>query len=171
MRIYIIGFMGVGKSTVGKKLAAKLGYEFLDTDKVFENKYKLRINDFFSKYGEELFRKLEFDILKSTFDKQDCVISTGGGLPCHNDAIREINDNGISVFLEMGDKGIHSRLTASKQKRPLVQMYSEDELLYFIGDKLEERNKYYKQAKIKVPALSIDLEDLITKISNYQSKQ
>ncbi len=168
-RVYIIGFMGVGKSTVGKKLASKLGYEFLDTDKVFETKYKLGINDFFLKYGEELFRKLEFDVLKSTFDKDNCIISTGGGLPCHNNAISEINKNGISVFLEMDEKAIHSRLVSSKQKRPLLQTFNEDELLEYIHQKLDERKKHYEKANIKVPALSIDIEDIIQMISDYQT--
>lgn len=169
-RIYIIGFMGVGKSTVGKKLANKLGFEFLDTDKVFEKKYKLSINNFFNKYGEELFRKLEGEILQSTFQKENCVISTGGGLPCSSNAISDINRNGVSIFLKMESKAIHSRLRLSKQKRPLLQSLSDDELLEFIDKKLVERNKYYQMAKISVPALSINLDQLVKDITDLTGK-
>lgn len=160
-KIYLIGFMGVGKSTAGKKLASKLDWQFVDTDAVFEEKYKLRIDAFFEKYGEKLFRKLEHDILKSTFDLNNCVVSTGGGLPCHEDAMRRINENGLSVYLEMDPNAILNRLSYSKQKRPLAMNKSKKELLGFIHDKLKERHPFYSQAKITVPALSIKIDFLL----------
>ena len=159
-RVYLIGFMGVGKSTAGRKLASRLGWKFMDTDALFENKYKLRIDAFFNKYGEELFRKLENDILISTFDLNNYVISTGGGMPCFSDAMQQINANGVSVYLAMDEKTIFNRLKNSKQKRPLVLNKSEDELIDFIQKKVRERNQYYSQASITVPALSVDIESL-----------
>lgn len=166
-RVYLIGFMGVGKTTVGKKLAKKLEYDFVDTDALFETKYKLSINSFFEKYGEDLFRKLERDILVDTFDLNKCVISTGGGLPCFFGSIDEINKNGISVYLQMDVKSIYNRLINSKQKRPLVLRMNETELQQFIKDKLLERETSYKSSHIAVSALGVDIESLANQILDY----
>jgi len=160
-RIYLVGFMGVGKSTAGKKLAAKLGWNFIDTDAIFEHKYKLNIDTFFNKYGEELFRKLEREILISTFLLNNYVISTGGGTPCYLGGIQQINDNGISVYLEMNAPAILSRLINSKQKRPLLSNKTEEELLEFIEDKLKERHPVYSKSTITVPAISIVIDELV----------
>ena len=81
-KIYLVGFMAVGKSTIGKKLAEMLGYTSLDLDDVFEEKYKITIKTFFNKYDEDLFRNLEAELLKTTFEMDDIVISTGGGTAC-----------------------------------------------------------------------------------------
>lgn len=168
IRIYLIGFMGVGKSTVGKKLATKLGWKFIDTDSVFEKKYRLSINTFFDKYGEDLFRKLENEILQSTFELNNYVISTGGGTPCFQGAMQQINDNGISVYLEMNDKAIISRLINSKQKRPLVMNKSNEELIEFVSSKLKERQPCYSQAVITSPAISIDIDLLLEQLLVYK---
>jgi shikimate kinase len=163
--IYLIGFMGVGKSTIGKKLATRLGYKYIDTDSLFEERYKLNINTFFNKYGEELFRQLEHEILRSLFSKSNCVISTGGGMPCYMDSITTINRYGISVYLEMKEKAILTRLLNSRQKRPLVVNLSESELLEFITYNLAERNTSYLKAHVTVPALSINLNTLVEEIN------
>lgn len=163
-RVYLIGFMGVGKSTVGKKLASLLDWSYYDTDVAFEEKYKISINTFFEKYGEDLFRKLENDILASTFNLNNCIISTGGGMPCYPEAMNKINENGISVYLEMSEKAIQSRLLKSKQKRPLVMYKSEDELYGFIKEKLISRVPYYSEAIITVQGISINMNELLEKI-------
>lgn len=157
--------MGVGKSTTGRKLASKLGYKFIDTDTSFENRYKLGINTFFNKYGEDLFRKLENEILVSTYKLDNHVIATGGGMPCYPEAMSQINENGISIYLEMSENALHSRLLNSKQKRPLVMNKNEGELLEFIKNKLENRIPYYSQSNITVPALSIKIDTLIQKLN------
>ena len=160
--------MGVGKSTAGKRLASKLGFDFIDTDSVFEEKYKLDIDTFFSKYGEELFRKLEFDVLKSTFSFNNCVISTGGGMPCYMDAMQQINNNGMSIHLSMSVNAILARLLSSKQKRPLVKNKSKEELFNFISSKLMERNQCYSQAAITVSAISININSLVKEIELHK---
>ena len=158
--------MGVGKSTAGKKLANKLGWNFVDTDSIFEEKYKIDIDTFFYKYGEELFRKLEHDVLTSTFDMQNCVISTGGGMPCYFDAMTLINQNGLSVHITMSEKAILTRLINSKQKRPLVISKSKDELINFVNNKLIERNSFYKKAKLTVNAISLNINTLVNDIKS-----
>ncbi len=156
--------MGVGKSTIGKKLASRLGRDFIDTDDVFEEKYKLSINAFFDKYGEDLFRKLEHDVLKSTFRLSNYIVSTGGGMPCYLDTMKQINENGLSVYLSMSEGAILSRLLNSKQKRPLIMNKSQDELVDFVHNKLNERTSYYSQAMITVSALSTNINLLIGEI-------
>ncbi len=169
--VYLIGFMGVGKSTAGKKLASKIGHDFIDTDKVFEKKYKLGIDAFFSKYGEDLFRKLEHQILLDTFSNNRCVISTGGGMSCYLDSIDKMNKNGISVYLEMNSKAILNRLLTSKQKRPLVKNMKDDELLLFIRTMLRNRSYYYEKANIIIPALSISITKLSLQLKEFGLKQ
>jgi shikimate kinase len=163
-KIFLVGFMGVGKSTTGKKLANKIGWHFIDTDAIFEEKYKLDINTFFNKYGEKLFRKLENEVLVSTFNYSNCVISTGGGMPCYEHAMDQINNNGLSIYLSMPANAILGRLTNSKQKRPLVLNKTQNELRSYIRSSLDERIPYYSKAKIIIPAISISVELLVKNI-------
>lgn len=166
-RVYIIGFMGVGKTTLGKKLARRLGYSYIDTDKLLEHKYKISIDSFFLKYGEELFREFEYQCLTETFELKNCVVSTGGGLPCYYDAIERINENGTSVYLQMDAKAIYNRLINSKQKRPLVKNLSSNELLEYIIKKLDSRKEYYNQAHITVPGIDVDLGSLVSLLEKF----
>lgn len=158
--------MGVGKSTAGKKLANKLGWNFIDTDSVFEEKYKLDIDAFFNKYGEVLFRKLEHEVLISTLDLHNYVISTGGGMPCYYNAMTLINNHGLSVHITMSEKAILTRLINSKQKRPLVTNKSHDELIRFVNDKLTEREPFYSQSKLTTNAISLNIQTLIDDIKS-----
>ena len=160
-RIYLIGFMGVGKSTFGKKLARRLGYRFIDLDSIFEKKYKIRIDDFFGKYDEELFRKLEHDTLKESFSSMNTVIATGGGSPCFFDSIKKINAQGTSVYLEMSPTAIAHRLTHAKKPRPLVKGKTGEELCNIIKQKLKERKAFYEQAHFTVDAISIDVKAVV----------
>lgn len=159
--IYIVGFMGVGKTTVGKKLANKLGWNFIDTDILFEEKYKLNIDTFFEKYGEDLFRKLEHEVLLSTFSLTNCVISTGGGMPCHFGAMKKINNNGISIYLSMNENAILNRLSSSKQRRPLVINKTDEELRLFISTMLAKRIPFYSMAKLTMSAISINIDLIV----------
>lgn len=159
-RIYLIGFMGAGKSTIGKKLARELGYQFIDLDDFFEERFKLSIPAFFNKYGETLFRKLEHERLLKTFDMKGVVIATGGGAPCHLGGIEEINKNGFSIYLDMPPKAIAQRLLSASRKRPLIDGKAGDELTRFIEKKLMERLTYYQQAHIIMDGLHVDVKEL-----------
>ena len=159
--VYLIGFMGAGKSTVGKRLAAKMGVAFVDMDILFEEKYRLSIQTFFNKYGETLFRQFEYELLKSTFKLRDVVISTGGGTPCYFDAIEGMNKNGTTIYLQMAPAALASRLVSAKRQRPLLDGKTTEELSTYIVTKLEERKVWYVQAKLIVDALHLDVVDLI----------
>jgi len=165
-RIYLIGFMGVGKTTLGKKLARQLGYRFVDLDDFFETKYKVEIHQFFEKYGEALFRELENKQLKKTFAMENVVVATGGGTPCHHRGIEHINQNGLSIFLEMPPAALARRLLHAKRKRPLVLGKTGEELTRYIENKLAERMDCYQKAILKVNALDIDVKALAKEIKN-----
>jgi len=159
-RIYLVGFMGVGKSTIGKKLARFLNYNFVDTDALFEEKYRLSINDFFSKYDEKLFREFENKILQSTFDMQSTIVATGGGTACFFNAMDDINKYGKSVYLEMSVAAIVNRLENSIKPRPLVDGNSHEELLIKISDLLKQRLPFYTKADIVYSAQGVDVREL-----------
>lgn len=154
--------MGVGKSTVGKKLANHLGYEFIDLDDIFEQKYKISIDSFFNKYDEELFRKMEHEMLLETFSKQNAVISTGGGTPCFHNAMEKINSTGLSIYIKMTPSAIAHRLFTSKRKRPLVEGIPKEELKNFIKDKLKDRETIYKQARLHIDGIDVNVLELAT---------
>ena len=153
--------MGAGKTTLGKKLAHKLGYSFYDIDKAFEQKYKTSVDLFFHKYGEEVFRQLEHELLVNTFQLANTVISTGGGTPCFYNSMELINKNGISLYIKLSQEALYRRLTEAKKRRPLVAKKSEDELKQFIKEKLEEREDYYLRAKHQISGISVNTNNLI----------
>jgi len=157
--------MGVGKSTIGKKLARHLNFEFIDLDDIFEQKYKISIDSFFNKYDEELFRKLEHDMLLETFLKTNAVISTGGGTPCYHNAMEKINNVGYSVYINMPPAAIAHRLSTAKKKRPLIEGIPKEELLDVINEKLSGRHPIYKKAHLQVNGIEVDIKELAEIIS------
>jgi len=152
--------MGVGKSTIGKKLAKYLDFEFIDLDDIFEQKYKISIDSFFNKYDEELFRKMEHEMLLETFSKQNAVISTGGGTPCFHNAMENINSTGLSIYIKMLPSAIAHRLSTSKRKRPLIEGIPKEELKNFIKDKLVGRKPIYNQAHLHIDGINVNIQEL-----------
>lgn len=160
MRIYLVGYMGSGKSTVGRQLARALNYTHVDLDVLFEEEYKITIVDFFSKYDENAFRLIEHNLLQKTFTLENHVISTGGGTPCFNSNMDLINLNGVSVYIKMHPKSLFTRLVNSKRTRPLTAGLDEIQLQMSIEENLALREKYYSQSKIQVKGEDIDVNAL-----------
>jgi len=160
-RIYIIGYMCSGKSSISRKLANRLGYQAFDTDDLFEEKYHISVQDFFDKYGEDYFRKFESDILKKTGDMHNIVVSTGGGTPCFFDNMQWMNENGTTVFVKISPMTAVNRLLTARRKRPLIYGKNDDELRQFVENHYNSRLKYYEQAKITVKGESVDLDEII----------
>ena len=158
--------MGAGKTTVARRLANHLGWEVVDTDAMFEEKYRISICDFFNKYDEPLYRKLESEVLKSTADLENVVISTGGGTACYFDNMEWMNQHGLTVFLRISQKAVVDRLLHAKRKRPLAEGKTESELMEFVTRHYTERLPFYEQAKITVKAEDFGLESLIKQIEN-----
>lgn len=148
MKVYLIGYMFSGKTTLGKVLARKLGYEFVDLDILFEQKYKTSIPIFFKKYGEQAFRIIEQQVLKSTEALDNYVIATGGGTPCFFDNIEWINAHGISVFFNPPVSKILYYASISKKTRPILANKTDEERALFVEQQLQQRLPFYAQAHI-----------------------
>lgn len=161
MKIFLIGFMGCGKSTLGKKLALKLGYQFIDMDKVIEASINMSIAEYFQKNGEDSFREVESLILKTTNLSENSVIATGGGAPCFFDNLQWMNANGTTIYLSLSPKSLAKRLESATDQRPVLQNLKGEALERFIAEKLKLREGFYKQAEIIVNGLDQTSEKLI----------
>jgi len=160
MRIFLIGFMGSGKTTVGQKLARKLGYSFIDMDKRIEEESKMSINQIFSELGEQKFRKLEHDLILQIIKMDNVVVSTGGGVPCFNENMELINQCGISIYLKMTPEALVNRLIHSQSRRPLIRELSAAELPVFVRKKLEEREPYYLKSTYIHDGLDVNILEI-----------
>lgn len=164
-RIYIIGYMCSGKSSISRKVAARLGYELYDTDDWFEEKYHICVQDFFEKYGEDHFRKFESEILKKTGEMHHVVISTGGGTPCFFDNMQWMKENGTTIFVRVSPLTSYHRIMNAKRKRPLVYGKSEDELRQYVENHYNSRLPIYEQADFIVKGENFDIEEVMSYLS------
>lgn len=157
--------MGVGKSTIGKKLAHKLEYNFIDIDDLFENRFKISVSSFFDKYGENLFRELENKLLKETYKLKNTVVSCGGGTPCFFDAMDEINKHGLSIYLYMPIEAIANRLENAIRPRPLVKEKNHAEIIDEIQHLWDKRELFYEKSKLKYNAINPNIDEVINLIA------
>ena len=146
--IYLLGFMGCGKSYMGKSLAQQLGWEFLDMDDFLEANEGMTISQIFAEGGETLFRKLEQNYLHATYDFSETVIATGGGAPCFFDNMDWMNQNGQTIYLKTPVSILVERLKKETTHRPLLAGKTTVELSQFIRNKLVERSPFYEQARV-----------------------
>jgi shikimate kinase len=151
-KIILVGYMAVGKSTIGKMLAEKKQMKWLDLDKIIEKKAKLAIKDIFKEKGEIYFRKQEHLELKALIESdENLVISTGGGTPCYaNNHLLLNGNNVVSIYLSAPIESLFERLKNNEGERPMVANQSEEELKEFIAKNLFDRSYYYNQATYKV---------------------
>lgn len=140
--------MGAGKTTIGKKLASRMGYQFIDTDKLIEQHQKLSIDELFKQFGEDHFRELEKQIVEQLKSVENVVVSTGGGMPCFNNLMDQLNEMGLTIYLRRPPKELAKRILNSWKKRPLTEGKSEDELIDFVTKKVNEREVFYMRANI-----------------------
>lgn len=163
MKIFLVGFMGCGKSTKAKQLANRLNCPVIDLDAEIVEGEQKSIAEYFTENGEEAFRKLESETLKSFSYPENCVVATGGGLPCFFDNMDWMNANGKTVYLQMEPAQLVSRL-GKREKRPLIKDMDDEQLLNFIKMKLTERDPFYTKAQFTVNAFDLDGEKLAQQI-------
>tara|TARA_B100000953_G_scaffold126362_1_gene104162 strand:- start:766 stop:1263 length:498 start_codon:yes stop_codon:yes gene_type:complete len=164
MRIFLIGFMGCGKTTLGKKLAKDLNYNFIDLDNYVEKKTNKTIIEIFENKGEKEFRIVEKESLMEVCKKDNIVIATGGGTPCFFDNMQKILGSGKAIYLKMKIEDLLERLETDKSQRPLIKNKSAKELENFIHNKLSEREYFYKKSDYILQGKSIcekEIQDLI----------
>ena len=165
MRIYLIGFMGVGKTHWGKILSNKLGLPFYDLDELIEEKEGRSINQIFDEEGEEYFRTTEREILREfSEENESMLLSCGGGAPCFFNNIIFMNENGVTVWINTPFEILLGRLRQGKDKRPLLKDLSDEQLKAYIVKKNADRRMYYEQAKVIVDDKVIEIEKLIKQI-------
>jgi len=165
IRIYLLGFMGAGKSYVGRDLASRLHLNFLDLDSFIENSEGKSIAAIFSTKGEPYFRKKEAEYLRQTVHLDRVVIATGGGTPCYFNNLAWMNENGLTLFLDTCEEVLRIRLMESR-KRPLVAGKSAAELTKFIHEKLAARRPFYEGAQIGYETLSPE-QNVVAELYSY----
>ncbi len=170
MRIFLVGFMGCGKTTLGRKLATRLSIPFLDLDKVFEDVTGKTVPLYFKELGEDAFRKAEKDILQTTGFPDDVVIATGGGAPCYFDNMDWMNANGFTVYISLPPAALAKRLETADEERPVLKDHKGPALTDFIAEKLKEREPFYKQAQLIAEGINLSAEKLASAIDLHQLK-
>ena len=156
--------MGAGKTTAARRLARRMGWEVVDTDALFEEKYKISVCDFFNKYDEPLYRKLESEVLKTTESLENVVVSTGGGTACYFDNMEWMNQHGLTVFMRISPAAAVDRVIHSRHKRPLAEGKTEAELTEFVNRHYASRLPFYEQARITVKSEDLDVDGLLNLI-------
>ncbi|MFI3299148.1 MAG: shikimate kinase [Rikenellaceae bacterium] len=149
MIIYIIGFMGSGKSTTARQLGKKLHYNVVDLDRYIEEREGQSINELFDRRGEAAFRELERVALREVSTSSgNTVISVGGGTPCYSGNMEYMNQSGATLYLRHSPEQLAARLAVSRNPRPLLRGLSAEELTQFVEEKLAQREEYYNQCSI-----------------------
>lgn len=161
MKIFLVGFMGSGKSSIGKRLAELIGFNFIDTDHFIEDKYNLSVEQIFAELGEDEFRKAEHNVLNETEHLNYTVIATGGGMPCFNDNMNNMLKQGNVVYLKTSPKTLVTRLAYSRTKRPLIEGMSKKELQEYVEKRLEEREPFYNMANVTMRTERFSMDALL----------
>jgi shikimate kinase len=164
VRIFLVGYMGAGKTTLGKAFAKTMNLSFIDLDWYIEERFHKTIKELFALYGEEKYRLVEQRMLHEVSEIEDVVIATGGGTPCFFDNMEYMNGAGETVFLDVNVEVLYVRLTIAHQNRPVLKGKEGDELRSFITESLEKRAPYYSLAKY-----TFDGSKLETKMQIAQS--
>ena len=167
-RIFLIGFMGCGKTATGRRLAQKIGWQWFDTDKYIEHRYRKNLSELFEEIGEEKYREIEHKILLELADFENVVISCGGGLPCFNNNLEIMKNAGTTIYLEETPENLFERLKKAKVERILLKNKTETELKNFIFETLPKRENFYKQADfiIKTSGILEHINEILEKIKS-----
>ena len=160
-RIILIGYMGAGKTTIGKALSKELGATFYDLDWYIESRMRKTVAQIFAERGEEGFRKIEHNMLHEVAEFENVIISCGGGTPCFFDNMDYMNGQGETVYLQASPDVLYNHLKMGKTERPLLKNKTPEEMQVFIAEQLEKREPYYSKAK---HTLNVDLLENYEKI-------
>ena len=150
MVLFLIGFMGCGKSSIGRKLARRLRYGFVDMDADIEQQAGMTVSEVFAQYGEARFRELEREALARYAGLSGTVVATGGGAPCGEGNMEAMNRCGVTVYFKMTPEKLAERLYHGRDKRPLLQGKDDEQLLAYIRERLPVREKFYGQARLVI---------------------
>lgn len=164
IRVILIGYMGAGKTTVGKELAKALGVQFYDLDWYIETRMRKTVKQIFDEKGEEGFRKIEHSMLHEVAEFENVVISCGGGTPCFFDNIDYMNQQGDTIYLQASPEILYQHLQMGKGVRPLLLNKTPEEVKVFIREQLAYREQFYLKAS---HILDVNLMDSFDKIASH----
>ena len=159
--IYLIGYMGCGKTTLGHAVAHVASMQFVDLDQLIEQEQGMTISEIFARHGEETFRRLEREALTRMSTLSDVIIATGGGTPCREGMMELMLATGTTVYLETDIDRLHSRLAVARATRPLIARQNDDELREFITASLSERLPHYTRAAARFDSTMLEDEQQI----------
>ena len=160
-RIILVGYMGSGKTTVGKALSKATGMMFYDLDWYIESRMRKSVSQIFAEKGEEGFRKIEYNMLHEVAEFEDVIISCGGGTPCFFDNMDYLNQQGDVVYLKASPETLYKHLLMAKVERPLLKDKSPEELIAYITEHLKGRAPFYEKAKHVLDVNVLDEYDKI----------
>ncbi len=160
-RIILIGYMGSGKTTVGKALSKETGMMFYDLDWYIESRMRKTVSQIFAEKGEEGFRKIEYNMLHEVAEFEDVIISCGGGTPCFFDNMDYLNQQGDVVYLKASPETLYKHLLMAKIERPLLKDKTPEELIAYITEHLKERASFYEKAHYTLDVNVLDNSDKI----------
>jgi shikimate kinase len=162
--IFLIGFMGSGKSSIGKKLSNLLHFDFFDTDAEIEKMTGKTIAQIFETDGEHFFREKERDVIAALSQKTDVVVSTGGGTPCFFDNMQRMNQAGLTIYLHATPKMLKQRIIRGENRRPLLNRVPDEELTARITHLLHQREPDYRKSQITVEAFNLTAKKLLEEL-------
>ena len=163
--VFLIGYMGCGKTTLGEELARHMPLRFIDLDEYIENKHGITIVEIFDEMGENRFRELETEALHEVVAMQDVIVGCGGGTPCHGDNMALMNQAGITVWLTTSPERITARLLLPEErvKRPKFANLPDEAFLSIVGRELSIRTPYYSQAQLQFDSTDIETAEATTR--------
>ena len=150
IRIFLIGYMGAGKTTLGRALAREMQVSFIDLDWYIEERFHKTVRQLFEERGEDGFREIEKKMLHEVAEFENVIVATGGGTPCFFDNMEYVNTCGDAVFLDVDKEVLFRRLRIAKQQRPLLVGKTDDELRELIDTALAKRLPYYRKARYEI---------------------
>ena len=160
-RIILIGYMGSGKTTVGKALSKATGMMFYDLDWYIESRMRKTVSQIFAERGEEGFRQIEHNMLHEVAEFENVIISCGGGTPCFFDNMDYLNQQGDVVYLKATPETLYKHLMMAKVERPLLKDKTPEELIAYITEHLKERAPFYEKAQHTLDVNVLDNYDKI----------
>jgi len=166
MIVYLIGFMGSGKAYYGKRLAKAFDFNFVDTDKIIEERENLEITEIFKTKGEDYFREIEAKVLTEVSQLNKTIVAIGGGMPCWKNNLNFMNTTGLTVYLKAGLGCVMKNLLREKERRPMIANIDPTVLADYIHEKLEERKPCYKNAHTSIVTNNMKFSELQTLISD-----
>lgn len=162
MHVFLTGFMGAGKTTLGRSAAQQLGWPFLDLDELIESQQSLSIREIFETKGEAYFRQLERDAITFVVGLQEPhIVATGGGTPCQGDNMERLRQGGLTLYLKPDTDLLIERLRTMRSERPKLREIPEDQIPQVIHHLLSAREPYYQRAHHMLQGESLSAEHIV----------